>query len=596
MNIQNSAVIEAAARLAAARAGRDESEAQSVTAFVRTLYKDFSPHQCGVGSTADELAAAALPLWRAAAGAAGGARARAAGDNTRASDAATYRDRLGAALAASSGDASELLRRYGDAFPSAYRDYVAPEAAAADIASVETVLSGEDIAVSLTRGEGAELRLKTVRRGEPVALSDVLPMLENLGLHIINEIPFEVRPADAAEPIWIQEFQARSAMHHSVDLAAAGPRMEEALRQVWAGAVENDALNRLILVTDLSARDIVVLRTYAKFLRQSGSTFSNFYIADTLAMYPAIAQLLVRLFKTLFDPATPGDREAAGEDVRHQIIAALESVENLDRDRILRAFVLLIRRTLRTNFYQRDEAGQPKSYLSIKLSSQEIDLLPLPRPLFEIFVYSPRMEGCHLRGGRVARGGLRWSDRKEDFRTEILGLMKAQMVKNAVIVPTGSKGGFVVKRPPEGREALMAEVVACYKMLMGGLLDLTDNIEGDTVVPPVDVVRRDQDDPFLVVAADKGTATFSDIANGVAIERGFWLGDAYASGGSVGYDHKAMGITSQGRLGGGETPLPRTRDGYPDHRLHLRRRRRHVGRRVRQWHAAVPAYKAHRRV
>src|SRR5215207_8248398 len=205
-------------------------------------------------------------------------------------------------------------------------------------------------------------------------------------------------------------------MQGSVDLSAAGPRMEEALRQVWAGAVENDTLNRLILVSDLSACDLVVLRTYAKFLRQSGSSFSNSYIADTLAMYPAIAQLLVRLFETFFDPATPGDREAAGEEVRQQIFAALETVENLDRDRILRAFVLFIRKTLRTNFYQRDEAGQPKPYLSIKLASQEIDLLPLPRPLFEIFIYSPRMEGCHLRGGKVARGGIRWSDRKEDFR------------------------------------------------------------------------------------------------------------------------------------------------------------------------------------
>ena len=361
-----------------------------------------------------------------------------------------------------------------------------------------------------------------------------------------NEIPSEIHPAGAAEPVWIQEFQARPASAGSVNLAAAGPRMEEALRLVWAGTVENDALNRLILVTGLGAHEITILRTYAKFLRQSGSSFSNAYIAETLAMYPEIAQLLVRLFKTLFDPTTPGDREAAGEAVRGQIVAALEAVSNLDRDRILRAFLLLIRKTLRTNFYQRDEVGPPKPYFSIKLASQEIGLLPLPRPLFEIFVYSPRMEGCHLRGGKVARGGLRWSDRNEDFRTEILGLMKAQMVKNAVIVPTGSKGGFVVKRQPEQREALMAEVVACYKMLMGGLLDLTDNIVNESIVPPKDVVRRDPDDPFLVVAADKVYATFSDIANGVAVERGFWLGDAYASGGSVGYDHKAMGITSKG--------------------------------------------------
>ncbi len=233
--------------------------------------------------------------------------------------------------------------------------------------------------------------------------------------------------------------------------------------------------------------------------------------------------------------------------IQKEILEGLEQVENLDEDRILRGFLLLICQTLRTNFYQRDAAGQPKPYLSLKLASRQIDLLPLPRPLVEVFVYSPRMEGCHLRGGKVARGGIRWSDRKEDFRTEVLGLMKAQMVKNAVIVPIGSKGGFVVKRPPEGgREALMTEVVACYKFLMCGLLDLTDNIEGDAIVPPKDVVRRDPDDPYLVVAADKGTATFSDVANGVAAEYGFWLDDAFASGGSVGYDHKVMGITAKG--------------------------------------------------
>ncbi len=233
--------------------------------------------------------------------------------------------------------------------------------------------------------------------------------------------------------------------------------------------------------------------------------------------------------------------------IEARIGAELDAVANLDEDRILRSFLLLIGKTLRSNYYQRDKDGGPKPYLAVKLASREIELLPLPRPLVEIYVYSPRVEGCHLRGGKVARGGIRWSDRKEDFRTEILGLMKAQMVKNAVIVPVGSKGGFVVKRPPEGgREALMAEVVACYRTLMSGLLDLTDTIEGDAVVPPPEIVRHDGDDPYLVVAADKGTATFSDIANGVALEYGFWLGDAFASGGSVGYDHKAMGITARG--------------------------------------------------
>jgi len=454
----------------------------------------------------------------------------------------TWADRLSETLARAQGEsaAAERLRRFGAAFPAAYIERFPVEAAVADMAQLDMVAAGAPIAVTLA-GEGRELRLKTFHRSVPVALSDVLPMLENLGLRVLNEIPFEVTPRDAG-PIWIQEFQLLAAA--PVDMDALRPRFEDAFRQVWAGTLEDDGFNRLVLTAGLSAREVVVLRTYCKVIRQAGSSFSQAYMEDTANAHPRIARLLVNLFEARSDPAL--QTRAAG--IQQSILDALDQVENLDEDRILRSFLLLVAKTLRTNYYRRDAAGQPLPYLAVKLASREIDLLPLPRPLVEIFVYSPRMEGCHLRGGKVARGGIRWSDRKEDFRTEILGLMKAQMVKNAVIVPVGSKGGFVVKRPPAegGRDALMAEVVACYRTLMSGLLDLTDNIVGNAVVPPPDVVRHDGDDTYLVAAADKGTATFSDIANGVSLEYGFWLGDAFASGGSVGYDHKAMGITARG--------------------------------------------------
>ena len=463
-----------------------------------------------------------------------------------------WSDRLGEALTRAKGEEAgiDLLRRFADALPNSYVERFSAETAVADIELVGQVEEGASVALTLYRDPAqGDLRLKTFHSGTPVALSDVLPMLENLGLKVINEIPFETRPRGAERPVWIQEFQLVVRSGQEIDLAKVTPLFENAFPAIWSGALENDGFNRLIFDAGLSAREIVVLRSYCKLLRQAGSTFSQAYMEDTAGAHPAIARLLIRLFEVQFDPAHPAaDREAEAQGICKKISAALDQVSNLDEDRILRSFLLLIRKSLRTNFYQKDEAGGPKPYLSIKVASQEIDLLPLPRPLVEIFVYSPRMEGCHLRGGRVARGGIRWSDRKEDFRTEILGLMKAQMVKNSVIVPVGSKGGFVVKRPPATgeREALMAEVVACYKTLMSGLLDITDTISGDAVVPPKDVVRRDNDDPYLVVAADKGTATFSDIANGVAIEYGFWLGDAFASGGSVGYDHKVMGITARG--------------------------------------------------
>ena len=305
-----------------------------------------------------------------------------------------------------------------------------------------------------------------------------------------------------------------------------------------------------MLAGGLSFRQVTVLRLYAKLLRQAGTTFSQAYMEDTLGAHPDVAARLVRLFEIRFDPAAADPSLAALGEVQ-AIDHALDAVTSLDEDRILRSYLALILKTVRTNYFQQLPSGEPKPYLAVKLASSEIDLLPQPRPLFEIYVYSPRMEGVHMRAGRVARGGIRWSDRKEDFRTEILGLMKAQTVKNAVIVPVGSKGGFVVKRPPDLRDQLAAEAVECYKILIRGLLDLTDNIaaegaDGHRIVPPPRVVRYDVDDPYLVVAADKGTATFSDYANAIAEEYGFWLGDAFASGGSVGYDHKAMGITARG--------------------------------------------------
>ncbi|HLZ65427.1 MAG TPA: NAD-glutamate dehydrogenase [Aliidongia sp.] len=464
-----------------------------------------------------------------------------------------WADKLSEALNATFGedDAQALLRRYADAFPTNYTERFVAASAVEDIKEIATIEAGAPIALALYRIPDAapsELRLKTFSTGKPMPLSDVLPMLENLGMKVITENPFRVKPRDATANFWVQEFELVTRGQMPVDLDEVGPRFEEAFPAVYGGTVEDDGFNRLVVLAGLAAREIVVLRTYCKILRQAGSAFSQAYMEDTLGAHPAIAHKLVRLFEAQFDPAIKAKgRDAAADKLAGEIEADLDRVSNLDEDRILRSFLLLIRKSLRTNFYQPGADGQPKPYLSIKLASQEIDLLPQPRPLVEIFVYSPRMEGCHLRGGKVARGGIRWSDRKEDFRTEILGLMKAQQVKNSVIVPVGSKGGFVVKRPATGdREAVMAEVVACYKTLMYGLLDLTDTIEGPGIVPPKSVVRRDGDDPYLVVAADKGTATFSDIANGCAIEYGFWLGDAFASGGSIGYDHKAMGITARG--------------------------------------------------
>ncbi|MEE8563000.1 MAG: NAD-glutamate dehydrogenase domain-containing protein, partial [Alphaproteobacteria bacterium] len=447
-----------------------------------------------------------------------------------------------------------LFTRYQRAFSAAYREKFTASQAVHDIEMAEQALAGGEVALNLYRRQGAaadELRLKIYHSRDPLPLSDVLPMLENMGLRVIEEIPFEVVPVGAGT-VWIHDFGMQRRVFpeggKGPEFAELKEKFEQAFTRLWRGEIEDDGYNQLVLTEAMGWREVVLVRAYSKYLRQARAPFSQDYMIETFASNPGFARLLVDLFATRFDPADRNKAESRTDMLEVEYEEALDSVESLDEDRILRRFLNLVLATLRTNYYQKTEAGGLKPYVSFKLDSEAIDELPLPRPWREIFVYSPRMEGIHLRGGPIARGGIRWSDRREDFRTEILDLMKAQTVKNPVIVPVGAKGGFVVKHPPTegGREAFIAEGIACYKTLIGGLLDITDNRDGDRVIAPQGVVREDGDDPYLVVAADKGTATFSDIANGIAREYGFWLDDAFASGGSVGYDHKKMGITARG--------------------------------------------------
>ncbi len=447
--------------------------------------------------------------------------------------------------------ALRLKARYGDAFPVGYKARFNANLALHDIEKLEEICGGTEVGLNLYRwveDPDHKVRFKIYSPGEPLPLSDCLPMIENMGLKVLAENPYLVDHENMNGQVWIHDFELLEPGGTELDLQQLKLKFEETFRRVWQGTTESDGFNRLVMKAGLSWSDVAVLRAYAKYLRQAGITFSQSYMANTLAENPSISRLLVDLFKCRFDPAYDGDRPAEANRITDDIFTALDDVASLDDDRIIRRFINLIESTLRTNVYQKG-AGEPdKPYFSFKLDSQNIDELPLPRPHVEIYVYSPRVEGVHLRGGTVARGGLRWSDRREDFRTEVLGLMKAQMVKNTVIVPVGSKGGFYPKRLPVGgsREEFMAEGIACYRIFISGLLDLTDNLVSGAVVPPEDVVRHDSDDPYLVVAADKGTATFSDIANEVAISYGFWLGDAFASGGAAGYDHKKMAITARG--------------------------------------------------
>ncbi|MBI1777172.1 MAG: NAD-glutamate dehydrogenase [Proteobacteria bacterium] len=465
----------------------------------------------------------------------------------------SWRDRLRQALLEAKGEERglELFHRFCDAFPAAYVERFPGQSVLPDLEHVDEVLKTGRLAMNLyspLEAEPGELRFKIFNLGDPVPLSDVLPMLENMGLKVISEVPFEVKPGGTDKHVWIHDFAMRQRGAGEVDIAKVRQRFHDTFERVWSGEIEDDRFNRLVLGAGLAWREVVVLRAYAKYLKQTGFTFSQTYIEDALTENPGIAQLLVKLFEARFDIEARKDAVSEVAGLTVEIEHALDAVTNLDQDRILRRFVNLIRSTLRTNYYQSAAGGGPKAYVSFKLDSHKVEELPLPRPLVEIWVYSPRVEAVHLRGGKVARGGIRWSDRREDFRTEVLGLMKAQMVKNAVIVPVGSKGGFFVKRPATegGRDAVMAEVVRCYQTMMRGMLDITDNFVAGKVKPPADVVRHDEDDPYLVVAADKGTATFSDIANGVSLEYGFWLGDGFASGGSAGYDHKKMAITARG--------------------------------------------------
>jgi glutamate dehydrogenase len=466
--------------------------------------------------------------------------------------ATTWADRLRAELAKHMDEAAALAtaKHYAALFPAAYAEDVEPNAALDDIADLEALKTDPaTLRLRLHRPahqKAERVHLEIVKLGEPVPISDIMPMMENFGLRVIAERPYEIAwPSGGAA--WIQDFELEHRDGARIDLARVAPLLRIAILGAWRGEIENDGFNRLLLAAELAAREIVVLRAYCRYLLQTGIPFSQAYMERVLVSNAGVARNLFRLFVEQLDPAAAAGAARRAERLAAAIRRGLESVTSLDEDRILRAYLNVIQATLRTNFYQHDGAGEPKSYFSFKLDPQRLPELPLPRPKFEVFVYSPRVEAVHLRMAYVARGGIRWSDRREDFRTEILGLMKAQNVKNTVIVPMGAKGGFVVKRPPAGAPAeLQREVIACYQTFMRGLLDLTDNIVAARIVPPARLVRRDGDDPYLVVAADKGTAAFSDIANGVAAEYRFWLGDAFASGGSAGYDHKKMGITARG--------------------------------------------------
>ncbi|MBS0432786.1 MAG: NAD-glutamate dehydrogenase, partial [Proteobacteria bacterium] len=483
---------------------------------------------------------------------------------------------------------ARLLARYGRALSAGYIEEVTPQRAAQDVETLAALSGDDDIRLRLYRSHrGDELHFKIFRNGPDIALSEVLPLLENAGLKVLTEQVYNPDVRDAT--LCIQDVTVQAARPLAFDIGELHENFEDAFEAIWRGRAENDGFNKLLLHAKLSWRQVAVLRAYCKYQQQVGTTFSQAYMEETLNDYPLIAGLLVELFEARFDPAREHEDKAAQEAARKRlegelrallpqavlarepefaaqvsalralpreqqaeglivtIKTLLENVSSLDEDRILRGFMQLIRATLRTNYFQAHD-GRPAEYLSFKFDSHQVPDIPKPVPYREIWVYAPRVEGVHLRFGPVARGGLRWSDRREDFRTEVLGLVKAQMVKNTVIVPVGSKGGFFVKRPPAGgdRDAIQAEGISCYKVFINGLLDITDNIVDGKVAHPAGVVRHDDDDPYLVVAADKGTATFSDIANGIAIEHGFWLGDAFASGGSVGYDHKAMGITAKG--------------------------------------------------
>jgi glutamate dehydrogenase len=468
----------------------------------------------------------------------------------------TWGDRLSEALSDAIGGrrARTLASRYCNAFNAAYREAFDAEQAIGDIEIVERLSEAGPRAVDLYRREGDPARrinLKVFSRGASLPLSERVPLLENLGFRVVNERTYRIVPTGAGEAdrVWLHDMALERASGAHIDIAAIEGPIEAALLALFRGLAESDGFNTLVVEAGLGWRDVAMVRTLGRYLRQIGVAFGQDYLAATLARHGRIAAEIVALFYARFDPRLA--EEARGErqgSARAAIELLLADVTSLDDDRILRRFVNLVETAIRTNFFQIEAQGHPRAAIAMKFDCARIDNLPLPKPLYEIFVYSPRVEGVHLRFGKVARGGIRWSDRPQDFRTEVLGLVKAQQVKNAVIVPVGAKGGFVPKQLPAAadRQAWLNEGTESYKLFVRTLLELTDNIDAERVVPPPDTVRHDGDDPYLVVAADKGTATFSDIANAISIEKGHWLGDAFASGGSQGYDHKKMGITARG--------------------------------------------------
>jgi glutamate dehydrogenase len=469
----------------------------------------------------------------------------------------TWGDRLiGAVKSGSIGQAE--AEHYAAAFPDVYKQAFNPLDAIRDIAIIEELQDNSVKLVFSEGGEGQTAQLTWYLGGRSASLSELLPMLQSMGVVVLEERPFTVTRPDGL-PVWIYQFKisVRPAIaddHDAAERAATAARFADTVTAIWQDRVEIDRFNELVLRAGLTWQQVTVLRSYAKYLRQAGFPYSQSLVETVINDNAGTARSLIELFEALFDPSEDTQHDASAAAAA--VAAGIDAVAGLDTDRVLRAFASMIQATLRTNYFvTRAGSAREQNVLSVKVNPRLIDELPLPRPKYEIFVYSPRVEGVHLRFGNVARGGLRWSDRREDFRTEILGLVKAQAVKNAVIVPVGAKGGFVLKSPPApsgdaaaDRDAQRNEGVACYRLFISGLLDVTDNVDTATgaVVTPDRVVRRDGDDAYLVVAADKGTATFSDIANDVAKSYGFWLGDAFASGGSVGYDHKAMGITAKG--------------------------------------------------
>ncbi len=435
---------------------------------------------------------------------------------------------------------ANLYNKYDSSFPPSYIDECTPATAIADIPQMELLSESHPLEIVLyqtTADNKYPIHMRIFQYAQPIPLSDILPMLENMDLRTFNEHPYEIELDKHS--IWISDFAVSYPHPHQPNISAVKDLFEDTFVQTRFGNNENDGFNKLVLGAQLSWYEITIIRAYAKYILQTGFRFSQTYIEKAVAQHADITRNLVGLFKAVHNPKEKSREKTVGA-LNQQIQQALENVSSLDEDRILRRMWDVIKATLRTNFFQ-TERGQPKAYLSFKLDSDKIPELPLPHPLYEIFVYSPRFEGIHLRNAKVARGGIRWSDRREDFRTEILGLMKAQTVKNSVIVPSGAKGGFVLKR-----DIVQTEVVACYKAFICGLLDITDNIKHNKIIHPTNVVCYDDADPYLVVAADKGTATFSDTANNISKHYDFWLGDAFASGGSAGYDHKKMGITARG--------------------------------------------------